>query len=174
METRKIFSLFLELNWSAHYKLHTTVLFRLPDKKIESKIQNLEDLVKSKIKYGVLKDGQLFTFLRDSKSPTHRKMFSHITEVETTVNGSKAGVARARRGGYAYLTEIPILEYWSSRRPCNTMLVKNLLEVKSYGFGLPKNSENTNVLSVNILKVRELLHFTWKNFAIPIGWEQCD
>jgi hypothetical protein len=34
------------------------------------------------------------------------------------------------------------------------MLVKHLLETKSYGFALPKNSELTTNLSVNILNVR--------------------
>ena len=80
-------------------------------------------------------------------------MVSHMTEHDSTLSGSKAGVKRARYGGYAYITETPILEYQNNQKPCNTMLVKNLFEVKSYGFGLTKNSEHTNELSVAILKV---------------------
>ena len=67
---------------------------------------------------------------------------------------AKKGVEKARKGGFAYITEEPILEYYNSISPCNTMLVKQLLEAKSYGFALTKNSELTNKLSVNILKVR--------------------
>ena len=88
----------------------------------------------------------------DSKLPIHKKMVSHINEQDSAM-GSKAGVKRARSGGYAYITEMPILEYQNNQKPCNTMLVENLFEVKSYGFGLTKNSEHTNELSVAILKV---------------------
>ncbi len=69
------------------------------------------------------------------------------------MKSSKTGVKRAREGGYAYITETPILDYYNNQKPCNTMLVRKLFEVKSYGFGLPKNSEHTNELSVAILKV---------------------
>jgi hypothetical protein len=73
---------------------------------------------------------------------------------------AKKGVEKARKGGFAYITEEPILEYYNSISPCNTMLVKQLLEAKSYGFALTKNSELTNKLSVNILKVSRSLLYT--------------
>ena len=81
-------------------------------------------------------------------------MVNHINEYDSAMSSSKQGVQRARGGGYAYITETPILEYYNNQKPCNTMLVTKLFEVKSYGFGLPKNSEHTNALSVAILKVR--------------------
>ena len=71
----------------------------------------------------------------------------------TFATGADSAVKRARKGGFAYITEEPILEYYNSRSPCDTMLVKHLLEAKSYGFALPKNSELTTNLSVNILDV---------------------
>ena len=141
----------MEINQSS------TVQFYSPDKKIESPINNLEDLVSSPdIKYGVLEGGQVNSFLEKSKAIIHRKMNSHIKEKQTNVNSSKIGVQKARMGGYAYLSEMPILDYYNKRKPCDTMLVKNLLEVKSYGFGLPKNSKHTNRLSVGILEVSVL------------------
>lgn len=125
-----------------------------PDKKIESPIKSLADLVyKSNLIYGVEENGQNHQFLKTSKQPIHRKMASHISERDSAMSSSTAGVARAREGNYAFITETPILEYYNNREPCNTMLVRNLFEVKSYGFGLPKNSEYTNALSVAILKV---------------------
>ena len=72
----------------------------------------------------------------------------------TFATGAGEAVKKARAGGFAYITEEPILEYYNSLNPCNTMLVNHLLEAKSYGFALPKNSELTTNLSVNILKVR--------------------
>ena len=72
---------------------------------------------------------------------------------ETFQTSATDAVNKSRKGGFAYLTETPILEYHNSLEPCNTMLVENLMEAKSYGFALPKNSELTTNLSVNILKV---------------------
>lgn len=83
--------------------------------------------------------------------------FRHNTFAER----SASGVERARNGGFAYITEEPILDYYNTRSPCNTMLVKHLFEAKSYGFALQKNSELTTSLSVNILKVRIFIHFVF-------------
>ena len=133
------------------YNIHFIISL---DKKIESPIKSLDDLVyKSGLIYGVEKDGQNQKFLESSKQPIHKQMVNHINEYDSAMTSSTAGVQRARNGGYAYITETPILEYYNNQKPCNTMLVENLFEVKSYGFGLPKNSEHTNALSVAILKV---------------------
>ena len=86
-----------------------------------------------------------------------RSVWSDINCIHFRFNtfaaGAAVGVERARKGGFAYITEDPILEYYNSRNPCNTMLVKHLLETKSYGFALPKNSELTTNFSINILNV---------------------
>lgn len=114
----------------------------------------MEDLVKqTKIKYGVYKNGQLHTFLKNSNDTVYKKMFMHMINEETFQTSATDAVNKSRKGGFAYLTETPILEYHNSLEPCNTMLVENLMEAKSYGFALPKNSELTTNLSVNILKV---------------------
>ena len=86
-------------------------------------------------------------------------MINDMTTRDSFASGASEGVKRARKGKFAYLTETPILEYYNSQEPCNTMLVKNLLEAKSYGFALPKNSELTTSLSVNILKVKLMEHY---------------
>ena len=127
------------------------------NKKPKSTITNLEDLAKqNKIKYGVYKGGQIHTFLKQNSNDTvYKKMVAHMTRFNTFAASASVGVEKARNAGFAYITEDPILEYYNSRSPCNTMLVKGLLEAKSYGFALPKNSELTTNLSVNILNLRE-------------------
>ena len=62
-------------------------------------------------------------------------------------------MAKVRKGGFAYLTDEPYLDYYNKKSPCNTMMLKNLLEAKSYGIGLERNSDLTNQFSVEILKV---------------------
>ena len=80
-------------------------------------------------------------------------MFHAMKTGNTFVNSTKEGVEKVRQGGFAYLTDAPYLDYYNSRNPCNTMMLENLLEAKSYGIALQRNSELTNPISVEILKV---------------------
>lgn len=75
----------------------------------------------------------------------------------TFVNSTKDGVARVRQGGFAYLTDEPYLDYYNMKDPCDTMMLKNLLEAKSYGIGLQRYSDLTNQFSVAILEVSFLM-----------------
>ena len=80
-------------------------------------------------------------------------MYNTMKKSNTFVNSTKDGVAKVREGGFAYLTDEPYLDYYDKKSPCNTMMLKNLLEAKSYGIGLQRNSDLTNHFSVEILKV---------------------
>ena len=114
----------------------------------------MEDLAKQdQIEYGVLDGGQTQSFFKNSKLPLYRKMFGQMESKKTFVMTTSSAIVKVRNGGYAYLTEHPILSYHNQQEPCNTALLKNLLEAKSYGLGLRIDSEWTNRLSVQILKV---------------------
>ena len=80
-------------------------------------------------------------------------MFQRMTDKNSFSTSTTAAIERVRSGGYAYLTDEPVLQYKHQRRPCNTFLLGNLLMAKGYGLGLPLNSEWTQLLSVRILKV---------------------
>lgn len=90
----------------------------------------------------------------NSQVETYQKMYRTMYRENTFVNSTKEGVARVRQGGFAYLTDEPYLDYYNQKSPCNTMMVKNLLEAKSYGIGLQRRSDLTNPFSVAILKVK--------------------
>ncbi|XP_074637316.1 glutamate receptor 4-like isoform X1 [Acropora palmata] len=125
-------------------------------KNAKTSINSLEDLAnQNKIKYGVLNGGSLSTFFKDSQVETYQKMYGTMNKENTFVNSTKEGVARVRQGGFAYLTDEPYLNYYNQKSPCNTMMLKNLLEAKSYGIGLQRRSDLTNPFSVAILKLRE-------------------
>ena len=130
------------------------MLLLLPAKNAKSSINSLEDLANQKeIKYGVLSGGSLSTFFKNSEVETYKKMYNTMKKSNTFVNSTKDGVAKVREGGFAYLTDEPYLDYYNKKSPCNTMMLKNLLEAKSYGIGLERNSDLTNQFSVEILKV---------------------
>ena len=120
---------------------------------METSIKSLEDLAKQdEIAYGVLEGGQTQSFFKKSKIPLYRKMFGQMQTRRSFSTSTTEAIMKVREGGYAYLTEHPMLSYHNQQRPCNTVLLKNLLEAKSYGLGLRIDSEWTNPLSVEILK----------------------
>ena len=128
--------------------------FLFPAKNAKSNINSLDDLAnQNEIEYGVLKGGSLATFFEKSEVSIYSKMYQTMKRENNFVNSTKEGVARVRKGRFAYLTDEPYLDYYDKKSPCNTMMLKNLLEAKSYGIGLQRNSDLTNQFSVAILKV---------------------
>merc|ERR1712048_121607 len=73
----------------------------------------------------------------------------------TFETSTREALEKVRTGAKAYLSEDPILYYAHQRRPCNTHVIRNLLEAKSYGLILQRQSEWTNPISVEILNLRE-------------------
>ena len=89
-------------------------------------------------------------------------MYNTMKKGNTFVNSTKDGVAKVQEGGFAYLTDEPYLDYYNMKEPCNTTMLKNLLEAKSYGIALQRNSELTDQISVAILKVTRKIN-KWVN-----------
>ncbi|KAK3751825.1 hypothetical protein QZH41_013283 [Actinostola sp. cb2023] len=136
-----LFTLILISTYTANLAAYFTA------KNTKSSINSLEDLVgQEKVRYGVLNGGSLYTFFENSKVRTYKKMFGKMKTLNTFVGSTSIGVNISRQGDFAYLTDQPSLDYYNQRKPCNTMLVKNLLDAKSYAIGLQKNSEWTNKL----------------------------
>ena len=106
--------------------------------------------------------GSVKKFFETSENSLYRKMFSHMREYRTFVPNTTTGVKRAREENYAYITEYPYLEYHNQQKPCNTKLLNNLIQTKSYGLGLQRNSPYTNRITVAILKVREIVFAMYK------------
>lgn len=119
-------------------------------------INSLEELGnQNKTKYGVLSNGSVQKFFKESEDPLYLKMFSHMRQYQTFVNATSEGVTKARSEDYAYITEQPYLEYYNQQKPCNTRVLNNLLQAKGYGIGLQQNSPYTNRISVAILAVSD-------------------
>lgn len=63
------------------------------------------------------------------------------TEPTVYVEESKDGVARVKKGGYAYFGESSSVEYVIERE-CDLMQVGGWLDSKGYGIALPRSNEN--------------------------------
>ena len=128
--------------------------FILAASNIVSKINSLQDLAnQDEIDYGIYYGGSTYKFFRNATIPLYRKMFETMKRKKSFATSSTEAVERVRRGGYAYMTDGPILSYKNKRQPCDTALLENLLMAKGYGIALQLNSEWTNLLSVSILQV---------------------
>ncbi|CAD6191761.1 unnamed protein product [Caenorhabditis auriculariae] len=70
------------------------------------------------------------------------------------VNSSKEGIARVKAGGYAYMMESSMLEYYLER-DCELQRIGGLLDSKGYGIALPKGSPLRDILSRTVLQLQE-------------------
>jgi glutamate receptor, ionotropic, invertebrate len=58
---------------------------------------------------------------------------------EVFVKSTEEGIARVKKGGYAFLIESTMNEY-ARHRDCELMQVGGLLDTKGYGIGTPAGS----------------------------------
>merc|ERR1711976_1124866 len=124
----------------------------------------------SLIQYGTLLGGSTMTFFRDSKIETYQKMwrFMESSKPSVFVRDYDQGIARVKRGGYAFLMESTMLDY-VVQRDCNLTQIGGLLDSKGYGIATPKGSKWRDPISLAILELQEkgtiqmLYNKWWKN-----------
>jgi ABC-type amino acid transport substrate-binding protein len=69
-------------------------------------------------------------------------------------NTTQTGLSLVKQGGYAFLLESTTNEYFRNR-DCSLMQVGDLLDTKSYGLGLKKNSIWRERISNGIIFLQE-------------------
>ena len=88
----------------------------------DTPIDSLEDLAsQTKIKYGCIKDSHIMTFFQMSHVPAHAKMWAFMQRHDTLVKNMTEGIQRAKEGGYAFIGESEMLEYYTKQKPCDTL-----------------------------------------------------
>ncbi|KAF2364828.1 Ionotropic glutamate receptor L-glutamate and glycine-binding domain [Trinorchestia longiramus] len=147
------FTLIMISSYTANLAAFLTV------ERMESPIEGAEDLAKqTKIKYGSKLGGSTYSFFRDSKLPTYKRMWTAMSTARPTVftSSNQEGVERVSKadGMYAFMMESSSIDYVVERR-CDLMQVGGLLDSKSYGIALPPGSPYTNAISSAILKLKE-------------------
>ena len=129
--------------------------------KPDSTVSNLEDVVNDgRLLFSALKGGAVSTLLEKSSSPFHRKMYKKIMSSGGFHDSIDTAVKSVRDVDLAFIGDQPILEYVDSKQPCDTMILKHVLQMQSYAFGLPMRSEWTNCLSVHMLLVSAIYYYT--------------
>ena len=125
--------------------------------RMELPISSVEDLVGSKIKYGALQTGSTLSFFKDSDSPLYRKVWKSMESFEDVlVQSNTEGVEKVmlERGKFAFFMESTSLEYQIERN-CDLTQVGGLLDSKSYGVALARNSRLRAPVSSAIIRLQE-------------------
>ncbi|KAI1711988.1 ligand-gated ion channel domain-containing protein [Ditylenchus destructor] len=146
-----MFTLILISSYTAQLAAFLTV------ERMTTPVESSADLAnQQRIKFGTLRNGSTMDFFRESKIPIYERMWSMMQAGHPTVfvNSSKEGIARVKKGNYAYMMESSMLEFYMGS-DCNLQTVGGLLDSKGYGVALPKGSPLRNVFSKTILQLQE-------------------
>nr|XP_022295209.1 glutamate receptor ionotropic, kainate 2-like [Crassostrea virginica] len=144
------FTLILISSYTANLAAFLTV------ENVVSPIESAEDLAsQTVIKFGTTQGGSTMDFFRNSSNPTYVKMYNIMERASPPVWADIVeGERRVLGGDYAYLSESSSIEYRVERN-CDLMQVGNWLDSKGYGIGLPKDSDLTDDVSREIIKLKE-------------------
>jgi len=124
----------------------------------KEKIQDVWALAEqNRVKYGTVQGGSTEAFFRDSNVYIYDKIWASMNNNEGMfVKSAKAGIERVSKedGKYAFFAESPLVDYVVERH-CDLKQVGGLLDEKSYGIGLPKNSPYYEQINRGLLGLQE-------------------
>lgn len=133
-------------------------------------IEDVEDLAEqNEIVYGTLAGGSTMSFFRDSKIEIYQKMWRYMENMkeESLVSTYEEGIQKVLKGGYAFLMESTMLDYFIQRN-CNLTQIGGPLDSKGYGIATQIGSPWRDKISLAILElqekgvVQELYNRWWK------------
>lgn len=144
---------------SAHYIAHLTATLTSEkfNKGSSHELYSIEQLAAQKeIQYGPIRGGATQGFFQNSTTPTYAKMWQQMQTFNPSVfmKSVDEGVARVKKGNFAFFTESSSIEYILERE-CDLYQVGGLLDSKGYGIALKEGSPYRQPLSLAILALRE-------------------
>ncbi|KAI8508544.1 hypothetical protein Bbelb_136430, partial [Branchiostoma belcheri] len=142
--------LILIATYTANLAAHLTI------GRLQETVGSVEDLAKqTEIAYGTVLSSGPHSFFQQSGIETFQTMARYMATHDVMVATSEEGIARARRGNYAFVWDSGILDYVTKTPPCDLKTVGRLFSKTGYGFALQKNSPYTKEFTEKILWARE-------------------
>lgn len=85
----------------------------------------------------------MVNLFQESKFPVHERMWAYMQSASPSVfvADNPTGIARVRKGNYAFLIESTTNDYINMMKPCDTMKVGPNLDAKGYGIATPIGSD---------------------------------
>jgi len=121
-------------------------------------IESVDDLARqNRVKYGAVQGGATAAFFRDSWEDVYRRIWASMNNVDDAfVQSYNEGIEKVQDedGKYALFAESTVVDYLVNRR-CELKQVGGLLDSKSYGIGLPKDSPFYEPINTALLQLKE-------------------
>ncbi|VDD75947.1 unnamed protein product [Mesocestoides corti] len=138
-------------------------------------IEDVNDLAKqTQIKYGTRRGGSSAAFFSKSNQSIYQRMWQFMsTNKGVMINNATEAIARVKRGGYAYILESTMNEYFTQRN-CDLIQIGDNLDSKGYGIGFPQGSKYRDAFTEVILQLQasqrleQIRRYWWRNYNITI------
>jgi len=115
--------------------------------KAGSGLSSLDDILRwDNLTYGTIRDGSTARGLMGSRDPQVNKLWSRIMSQNALVDSTWDGINRVRNGGYAFIMEKPIADYFVAQ-DCGLETTGNFLEMP--GFAFPARKFYPDMAKVN-------------------------
>jgi len=122
------------------------------------KIEDVWDLAnQNSIHYGAVQGGSTASFFRDAHDDVYQRIWYFMSENDNMfVQTYNEGIEKVEEedGKYALFAESTVVDYIVNRR-CKLKQVGGLLDSKSYGIGLPKDSPFYEPINSALLQLQE-------------------
>ncbi|XP_033760483.1 glutamate receptor 3-like [Pecten maximus] len=110
--------------------------------------------MQSEYQYGTMGGGSTYSFLTTSKGSTEQKMAAYLKSNPLNIMSNTAtGVARVKKGKYAFILESASAEYIASTS-CDLMVVGDNLRERTYNFACRQNTNICDQLNIAILQLK--------------------
>ncbi|KAI5645988.1 ligand-gated ion channel domain-containing protein [Phthorimaea operculella] len=113
--------------------------------------QTIEELASLKsVSYGVVAKGSTETFFKNANGDVYQKLYRNMKRVES----NDEGIEMAENSTFAFFSESSAIDYYRHRH-CDLLQVGGLLDSKSYGIGMKKESLFKPFIDDALLKLKE-------------------
>ncbi|KAK2559852.1 Glutamate receptor 3 [Acropora cervicornis] len=118
-------------------------------------INNLEDVIRSSYKVGILEKTFIEDFFEASEHDQHRKIWHQIQAGNSKFKNTSQAVQWVRETEESlFINEDPILSL-ANQPPCDLLSVPGLSTVRGYGLAFQAGSPNVSEFSLAILRLNE-------------------
>ncbi|KAM5141048.1 glutamate receptor ionotropic, delta-1 isoform 3-T3 [Mantella aurantiaca] len=134
--------------------------------RMDNPIRTFQDLAKQMdLSYGTVKDSSVYEYFKakgtntleqDSTFAELWRTISKNNGVDNCVSSPSEGIRKAKKGNYAFLWDVTVVEYAAlTDDECSVTVIGNSISSKGYGIALQHGSPYRDIFSQRILEFQE-------------------
>ncbi|XP_015751798.1 PREDICTED: glutamate receptor ionotropic, kainate 2-like [Acropora digitifera] len=145
---------FCILIWVSTYTANLAAFFTV--KNTQQGINNLEDVLRSSYKVGILDNTAIGDFFKASEYDQHRKIWHRIETGNNKFKSTPQAVQLVQETEESlFIYDGPILRHVANQPPCDLVSVPGLSTAKGYALAFQAGSPNVSEFSLAILRLNE-------------------